>query len=163
MLLIYENEGLWATFPPEDLSRLIAETDALHAEVLKSGEFVGAYGVGDQHLAKQVTRKDGDIVVTDGPYIETKEYLGSFTIVDVDSEERAYEIAALNPFARYGEVEVRPLLHEWDPNVGGVRPGGSRPCCGRWRRRSSAPSCAGTGTSTCARTPCRRRCWRRRS
>ena len=118
MLLIYGNEELWTSLPAEEMATLVAETDALHVEVMKAGEFVGAYGVGDQHMAKQVTRKDGELVVTDGPYIETKEYLGSFTIVDVESEERAFEIAALNPFARFGQVEVRPLLHEADPHVG---------------------------------------------
>ena len=51
-------------------------------------------------------------MVTDGPYIEAKEYLGSFDIIDVDSEERALEIAARVPFARVGQVEVRPLMHE---------------------------------------------------
>ena len=50
--------------------------------------------------------------VTDGPYAEAKEYLGSFTIVDCDSLERALEIAAANPAARYVGVEIRPLMHE---------------------------------------------------
>jgi hypothetical protein len=55
--------------------------------------------------------------VTDGPYIETKEYLGSFTIVDCDTEERALEIAATNPASRYSGVEVRALLHEADVSM----------------------------------------------
>ena len=50
--------------------------------------------------------------MTDGPYIEAKEYLGSFDIVDCESHERALEIAARVPFARIGSVEVRPLMHE---------------------------------------------------
>ncbi|MBN2624637.1 MAG: hypothetical protein JXA83_14760 [Acidimicrobiales bacterium] len=49
-----------------------------------------------------------------GPFAEAKEYLGSFTIVDCDSLERALEIAARNPAARYWGVEVRPLEHEAD-------------------------------------------------
>ena len=63
-------------------------------------------------MAKTVTLDDGVPVVTDGPYIEAKEYLGSFDIVDCESQERALEIAARNPFARFGTVEVRPLMHE---------------------------------------------------
>ena len=119
MLLIYGNAELWASFPPEDLATLVAETDALHEEVARSGEFVGAYGVGEGAVVKTVTRKDGPTVVSDGPYLETKEHLGSFTIVDVESAERAYEIAAANPFARFGKVEVRPLMHEADPHTHG--------------------------------------------
>jgi hypothetical protein len=55
--------------------------------------------------------------VTDGPYIEAKEYIGSFDIIDVDSEARALEIAARVPFARIGPVEVRPIMHEAAPDV----------------------------------------------
>ena len=112
MLMIYGNEELWSSFSPEEMEPIVTETDALHRELAKLGEFVGAYGVGDQDMAKQVHLVDGAPVVTDGPYLEAKEYLGSFTIVDVETEERALEIAARNPFARIGQVEVRPLLHE---------------------------------------------------
>jgi hypothetical protein len=51
-------------------------------------------------------------VVTDGPYIEAKEYIGSFDIIDCETLERALEIAARVPFARIGSVELRPLMHE---------------------------------------------------
>ena len=68
----------------------------------------------DQVNAKMVRATGGTPVVTDGPYAEAKEYLGSFTIVDCDSLERALEIAARNPAARYWGVEVRPLMHEAD-------------------------------------------------
>jgi hypothetical protein len=57
--------------------------------------------VADQVNAKVVRVTGGTPVVTDGPYAEAKEYLGSFTIVDCDSLERALEIAARNPPARY--------------------------------------------------------------
>ena len=112
MLLIYGNEELWSSFDPDELQRVIAETDAHNAALRASGEFVGAYGVADQVQAKQVHVADGVPVVTDGPYIEAKEYIGSFDIIDVDSLERALEIAAQVPFARIGQVEVRPILHE---------------------------------------------------
>jgi hypothetical protein len=117
MLLIYGNDELWASFPQDELPKVIAETEALHQELRESGEFIGAYGVADQEMAKTVRLVDGAPAVTDGPYIEAKEYLGSFTIVDCESPERAYEIAARDPFARYGSVEVRPLMHESDPEM----------------------------------------------
>ena len=55
---------------------------------------------------------NGVPAVTDGPFAEAKEYLASFTIVDVESYERALEIAARNPASRLVGVEVRPLTHE---------------------------------------------------
>jgi hypothetical protein len=114
--MIYGNEELWTSYQQEDFEQVVAETNALQAELKASGEFVCAYGVGDQVLAKQVTLVDGTPVVSDGPYLEAKEYLGSFDIIDVDSLERALEIAARVPFARIGQVEVRPLMHEAPDN-----------------------------------------------
>src|SRR5256885_913360 len=116
VLMIYGNEELWSSFPQEEFERVVTETNALQAELKASGEFVVAYGVGDQVLAKTVTLVDGAPTVTDGPYLEAKEYLGSFDIIDVDSLERALEIAARVPFARVGQVEVRPLMHEAPDN-----------------------------------------------
>jgi hypothetical protein len=117
MLLIYGNEELWQSFPEEEFAKVIRETDALQQELRESGEFVGAWGVADQVQAKCVRLVDGVPAVTDGPYIEAKEYLGSFDIIDCDSLERALEIAARVPFARIGSVEVRPLMHEAAPEV----------------------------------------------
>jgi len=112
LLMIYANDETFARFEPEELERLIADTGALQVELRASGEWISAYGVADQVQCKTVTAKGGTVLVTDGPYIETKEYLGSFDIIDCESLERALEIAARVPFARYGSVEVRPLMHE---------------------------------------------------
>jgi hypothetical protein len=112
MLLIYGNEELWSSFAPDVMADVIKETNALQQELRDSGEFIGAWGVADQVNAKTVHLEDGLPVVTDGPYIEAKEYLGSVDIIDCDSLERALEIAARVPFARIGKVELRPLMHE---------------------------------------------------
>jgi hypothetical protein len=114
MLLIYGNEEAFGSVGAEAFEALVRETDALNQELFESGELVGAYGVADQVNARVVRVAAGAPVVTDGPYAEAKEYLGSFTIVDCDSLERAVEIAARNPAARYWGVEVRPLVHEAD-------------------------------------------------
>jgi hypothetical protein len=112
MLLIYGNEEAFNSVGAETLAEIIRETDALNRELFESGELVGAYGVADELNTKMVRVTGGTPVVTDGPYAEAKEYLGSFTIVDCDSLERALEIAARTPSARYWGVEVRPLMHE---------------------------------------------------
>jgi len=112
LLMIYANDETFAGFAPEEMTRLIADTEALQAELRATGEWLGAYGVADQVQCKTVTTKGGATLVTDGPYIEAKEYLGSFDIIDCDSLDRALEIAARVPFSRYGSVEVRPLMDE---------------------------------------------------
>ena len=114
MLLIYGNEEAFTSVGAETLAEIIRETDALNRELFESGELVGAYGVADQEHAKMVRVAEGTPVVTDGPYAEAKEFLGSFMIVDCDTPDRALEIAARAPSARYWGVEVRPLMHEAD-------------------------------------------------
>src|SRR4051794_31495073 len=112
MLLIYGNEEAFGSVGAETLAELIRETDALNQELFESGELVGAYGLADQVNAKVVRVTGGAPGGTDGPYAEAQEDLGSFTIVDCESLERALEIAARNPSARHWGVEVRPLMHE---------------------------------------------------
>jgi hypothetical protein len=112
MLLIYGNEEAFSSVGAETLAEIIRDTDALNQELFESGELVGAWGVADEMNTKMVRVSGGTPVVTDGPYAEAKEYLGSFMIVDCDSLERALEIAARAPSARYWGVEVRPLMHE---------------------------------------------------
>ncbi|MGE3622069.1 MAG: YciI family protein [Acidimicrobiia bacterium] len=116
MLIIYGNDEIWTSFPADEFAEVIRRTDAHNAALAASGEMLGAYGVGDQVQTKQVTVADGAVVVTDGPYIEAKEYIGSFYIVDVDSEARALEIAAEMPSAKFRQIEVRPILHEAPDN-----------------------------------------------
>ena len=112
MLLIYGNEEAFSSVGPDAFAEILRETDALNRELFESGELVGAYGVADQVNAKMVRVSGGTPVVTDGPYAEAKEFLGSFMIVDCESLDRALEIAALSPSARHWGVEVRPLMHE---------------------------------------------------
>jgi hypothetical protein len=112
MLLIYGNEQAFTSLPAEQAAEIFRATDALNRELFESGELVGAYGLADQVNAKMVHVRHGLPAVTDGPYLEAKEQLASFTIVDCDSLERALEIAARNPASRYVGVEVWPLTHE---------------------------------------------------
>jgi len=77
-----------------------------------TGELLGAYGLGDAALARLVRRENGLPAVTDGPYLETKEYIASFYLLDCESEERAQLIAADMPWADQEPTELWPILHE---------------------------------------------------
>ena len=113
MLIIYGNDEIWTQLRTEvDFQQVINDTDAHNSALMASGEMIGAYGLADQVQAKQVTVAGGVPAVTDGPYIEAKEYIGSFYVIDVDSEERALQIAADMPSAKFTQIEVRPILHE---------------------------------------------------
>jgi hypothetical protein len=112
LLTIYGNDELWASWSPEETQNAIAEQDAFNVKYAKTGELLGAYGLGSEAQARVVSVREGTPVVTDGPYLETKEYMGSFYLLDVESDERALEIAADIPFASYRSVELWPILHE---------------------------------------------------
>ena len=107
--------GEWA---PEDLKASGAHMGAIHEDLAANGELVGAEGLSGPEAAKIVTHDGvGAPVVTDGPFPESKEFLAGYWLVDVESEERAIEIAARTsaapgpggkPTAR--EIQVRPVM-----------------------------------------------------
>jgi hypothetical protein len=112
LMLIYGNQEKWSSFPAEAWPEAIARQDAFNRKYRETGELLGAYGLADAVNAKLVRRKDGVPAVTDGPYLETKEYIASFYLLDCDSEERAREIAADMPWADEEPVELWPILHD---------------------------------------------------
>lgn len=112
MLMIYANQETWARFSPEETAKAIAEQDAFNQEYAETGELLGAYGLADAENAKVVRVRNGVPAVTDGPYLEAKEYLASYCLVDCESEQRALELAARMPFASVRGVEVWPVLYE---------------------------------------------------
>jgi hypothetical protein len=118
MLIIYGNQELWDSIEPAEFAKEIAAFDAFNKKHYDTGELLGAYGVADAAATKLVRLADGQPAVTDGPYLETKEYLASWYLLDVESEERALAIAAELPSAKFRPVEVWPVLHEASRETG---------------------------------------------
>jgi hypothetical protein len=100
--------------PGRGLAEAIAKQDAFNKKYQDTGELLGAYGLGTAAQAKLVRRDQatGLPAVTDGPYQETKEYIASLYLLDVESEERALQIAADMPFADQEPVELWPVPHD---------------------------------------------------
>jgi hypothetical protein len=104
-LLIYGSGEGWEQLTKE-------EQDAQSQEYMALGqrsETRGGADLGDLANSTTVRVNDGDTLTTDGPFAETKEVLGGYYIVDVKDLDRALELAAQIPSARYGTVEVRPI------------------------------------------------------
>ena len=112
LLMIYGNTEKWQSVRAEAWAEAIAKQEAFNARYTETGELLGAYGLADAARARLVRRVNGLPAVTDGPYLETKEYLASFWLLDCDSEKRAQQIAADMPFADAQPVELWPVLHE---------------------------------------------------
>jgi hypothetical protein len=121
MLMIYTNAQTWGhpaflrtpeaqAMPEEARDDLTAQFEALMRELVESGELVRGEALADPGTIRTIRVRDGAPVATDGPYVEAKEHLAGFFIVDCESTERAMEIAGRFPDAQFAAVEVRPLM-----------------------------------------------------
>ncbi|MFW6092317.1 MAG: YciI family protein [Actinomycetota bacterium] len=122
---VTEKHGEMTTWPPEDVKRHIEFQHRTNRELTESGELVDEQGLGGPDVAKIVRAgADGLPAVTDGPFPESKEFLAGYRIVDVESQERAIEIAAAMSAApgRGGAplnipIEVQPVMAAPDPDA----------------------------------------------
>jgi hypothetical protein len=113
------------SWPAEDFAAHIDFMRRLNKDLVESGELVSVEGLAAPGQARIVrAAKNGEPVVTDGPFPEAKEFLAGFWIVDVDRPERAYEIAA-RASAAPGPggapliipIEVRQVMHVPAPDA----------------------------------------------
>ena len=81
----------------------------LFAWMAEHGLEVNGLELGDPAKGRSVNVRDGELIVTDGPYAETKEVLGGYFVVDCDHLDQAIEIAQRVPVAARGSVEIRPF------------------------------------------------------
>jgi hypothetical protein len=112
MIILYGNQELWESITEQSWPETVAEFDAFNDRYFRTGELLAGYGLADAAEAKVLRVREGRPTVTDGPYLESKEHLASFYLLEVPSAERAYEIAADSPAARLAQVEVWPITHE---------------------------------------------------
>ena len=117
MLLIYDNADTRAQFFGDASGELLREIDAVIEELTGSGELIGTEALADPGNTRTVRVRDGVPAITDGPLAEAKEHFGGYLLVDVESPERALEIAARFPSARFGPLEVRPLMDSGGADV----------------------------------------------
>jgi hypothetical protein len=110
MILIYDNAQTRSQFLGADGAGLMAEVDAIMAELTESGELLGGEALADPSQTQTIRVVDGQPAVTDGPFAEAKEHLGGYLMVECETPERAADIARRWPSARFTPLEVRPLM-----------------------------------------------------
>lgn len=110
LLSIYTNPANWSTLTQEEQDGLMGEYVALSKELTESGELIDGSPLSDPNTAHTVRVRSGVTDVVDGPYAESKEYLAGYYLVECDSEDRALELAAKIPDARFNAIEVRAVL-----------------------------------------------------
>ena len=107
LLLVYTDESLLpGLMTPEAFERF----DSLGRELAAEGRLQLVAGLGPVESATTVRVRDGEVLVTDGPFAETREQLGGFSLAVFDSPEAAVAHAGRVPTAVAGAVEVRPVL-----------------------------------------------------
>ncbi|MFC5814829.1 YciI family protein [Nonomuraea harbinensis] len=111
LLLIYGNPASQEAIA-RARDQVMAEVDTLMKELAATGELVGGQALAGPAESKTVVVRDGVPAVTDGPFLESKEFLAGYLIVECESVERATDIAARWPDARLCAMEVRPIINE---------------------------------------------------
>ena len=112
-LLIHSDESRWAELSDDDRARLRAESMprwiGLFEKLGKADPNVSGKELDEAVTARVVRLREGERIVTDGPFAETKEALGGVFFVDVPDLDEAVRLAALIPSAEHGSIEIRPL------------------------------------------------------
>ncbi|HUF02087.1 MAG TPA: YciI family protein [Gaiellaceae bacterium] len=114
-LLIYDDDSAWVDLPDEEKAALRSEEMpkwvALFEELGKADPDVSGHELDGRNTAKVVSVRDGERIVTDGPFAETKEALGGVFVIDLPDLDEAIRLAALIPAADVtGAIEIRPTL-----------------------------------------------------
>jgi hypothetical protein len=114
-LLIYDDDTQWAGLSDEEKAEARAQEMprwvALFEELQKADPEIKGYELDGRSTARVVRVRDGERIVTDGPFAETKEVLGGAFVIELDDLDEAIRLASLIPAAEDpGVIEIRPIL-----------------------------------------------------
>lgn len=110
LLLIYGNESHFEKLPSSERDKVLQEYHAFTNSVAQSGHLRGANELDFTNKGKTVRVREGKAIVSDGPFAETKEQLGGYYLVEARDIDDALAIGARIPSARWGSIEVRPII-----------------------------------------------------
>lgn len=113
-MLIYGDDAAWVDLSEAERANLRAASIPkwleLFEELRKADPNVVGKELDARGTAKVVRVRDGERIVTDGPYAETKEVVGGLFVIDLPDLDEAIRLASLVPATAYGAVEIRPVL-----------------------------------------------------
>ena len=110
LLSIYQPDGVIP--PPEVLARVMGDIEVMNRELVASGSWVFAGGLHPPDTATVVRVKDGEVLMTDGPFAEGKEHIGGFDIIKAPDLDVALEWGRRLAQATGLPIEVRPFQGE---------------------------------------------------
>ena len=117
LLMLYSDESGWNAMTPQQQEQGLAAYMAYGEALRKAGVFVGSNRLRPISDATTVRVVDGKTQVLDGPYVDSKEQVGGYYLIDVPNLDAALQWAARCPGASHGTVEVRPIwqMAEYEP------------------------------------------------
>lgn len=115
LLMIFGDESKWASMSEAEQGEVFGEYMAFGQSIKASGNYIGGEALESTASATTVQVRDGKTLTTDGPFAETREQLGGYYLIEAENLDQATDIAARIPTARYGSVEVRPIMPTPEP------------------------------------------------
>jgi hypothetical protein len=112
LLSVHGSEEEMGAMQPEEMQQAFEQVDRFNADLQAKGAWVFAGGLHPAATATVVKVVDGETVTTDGPYLESKEHIGGFWIIEAADLDAALEWARLGSIACMSPVEVRPFQSE---------------------------------------------------
>jgi hypothetical protein len=109
MLALIAEERSWEEVTPDEVKKNLAEMGQFNAELTEAGAWVTGGGLQERATGTTVHYGDGEPLITDGPFAETKEQLSGFWIIDVENLDEALAWAKKIPFTS-NHVEIRPMV-----------------------------------------------------
>jgi hypothetical protein len=106
---VWVEEAVLNRLSKHDAETLVADALAYDEELKRSGHFIAANALEPVNTATSIRVRNGKASTTDGPFVETKEQLGGFVLIEARDLNEAIQIASKIPPARVGGVEVRPI------------------------------------------------------
>jgi hypothetical protein len=110
LLLVHHNEEAFNTIPEGKRKEMLSESIQLCHQLDEKGQYVHASPLQPEATGKIVRVRDGRSTVTDGPFMETKEQLAGYFLINARDLDEAIDLAGRVPGARIGTIEVRPLV-----------------------------------------------------
>jgi hypothetical protein len=110
LFTIYTDESKFGTLGPEEGAQMTADYNAFTESAREAGVLLGGDGLQPTATATTIRVRDGERLLTDGPFAETREQLAGYYLLELDSIDEALAWGARIPGAAHGSVEVRPVM-----------------------------------------------------
>ena len=110
LLLIYANEAEAAGRGEVGRAEMVSEYRTFTQSIIQGGQFRAGDALKSTSTATTVRVRDGKVLSTDGPFAETREQLGGYYLIEAKNLDEAIAIAARVPSAKFGSIEVRPVM-----------------------------------------------------